>query len=1069
VALWVGGCNNDKGLPKPEPSTVKLSIETLEVLTESPQAGHPIQIRTVVAADENTEDISFIYVLRSVDDGDDAADPDKDTVLDACVESYVPATLLAESGAEVNHEFIATLTLPPETEGGAYHIYAVVDVLPTSNIETADAEGYDGENGPMIRVGTELRETPDLVIDDVLTDVKIVDLNPGDAAAPNDWTGTVLVTSFGGAPVEDVTITALLEIPGHPLQTLEIWNTHEFVQVWRNDGEGTFKDTRQRLGSRVANAVALGDIDGDGDLDLVAGNGNPDEGGASPNKVWRNDGIGSFSDSEQELGEFHTFGVALGDVDGDGDLDLVTGNSDGLGREPDIVYINQEEGLFSEGQRLGRIGDEGEEVLDDTYAVALGDLDGDGDLDLVTAGAKHRIWLNDGSGSFTDSGMDLGGVTGRAVLALADVDGDKDLDLVLGGPQAPLVLWRNNGTGTFQDSGQDFAGTEANAVALGDLDRDTDADLVVGLAGGGIEIRRNAGDGTFVVTKVSVDESPLGGRIDDRNAHTLALGDVNSDGLTDIVAGNDGPGGEPDMVWINDGVLVDASTPPVTSYRFRAGQELGGGDTRSLVLGDIDQDSDRDLDIVSGNLGLPGSLAQEGGVSGTFESTLVLPVLRQVSPTRIPIALRIPPEVEALIRAGTVASGGFLSTTITFCLDPFDDIPEYETSSFDPLRANDNCIAIDVAILARPPLPPGEDPDVVKVSSDREEGFKGENLAASINMHAESRQDKNGSLMVTEKTAPFGAQGYTADAYRVRVEGREPDDRETESRYTQDVELGGITVYTSTKSTQPRELAQVAETEDVETTLILWACFPPTSFAIEQQTEDFAEKTERKNKDDERRPLGENEKGRKFDKDDLRKDGTIGFRQIGPVTLVLRTGACGKLAFLFELNTPRDPYPDSGDEPDWPRFRPDIGDRFTSFQMFEASLSLVFFVEISLELNYGIVTIAIGIRGEIDLLKGLARIGSDTRRSTKVSDDPGAGDLTPPAERVITQNLWRVELRTLGGNVKFFLTLKIEIDVGLFSFSKSWTWEVPFAEWKGYLIASDGAFWNRKERIIIRE
>jgi len=68
-------------------------------------------------------------------------------------------------------------------------------------------------------------------------------------------------------------------------------------------------------------SVALADIDGDGDLDLVAGN---DAG--EPNRVYTNDGSGNFTDSGQMLGSNNTVSVALADIDGDGDLDLVAGN-----------------------------------------------------------------------------------------------------------------------------------------------------------------------------------------------------------------------------------------------------------------------------------------------------------------------------------------------------------------------------------------------------------------------------------------------------------------------------------------------------------------------------------------------------------------------------------------------------------------------------------------------------------------------------------------------------------------------------------------------------------------------
>jgi len=79
-------------------------------------------------------------------------------------------------------------------------------------------------------------------------------------------------------------------------------------------------------------SVALADIDGDGDLDLVAGN------LTEANRVYTNDGSGNFTDSGQALGSNSTTSVALADIDGDGDLDLVAGNR---GAQPDRVYVNQ--------------------------------------------------------------------------------------------------------------------------------------------------------------------------------------------------------------------------------------------------------------------------------------------------------------------------------------------------------------------------------------------------------------------------------------------------------------------------------------------------------------------------------------------------------------------------------------------------------------------------------------------------------------------------------------------------------------------------------------------------------
>jgi hypothetical protein len=79
-------------------------------------------------------------------------------------------------------------------------------------------------------------------------------------------------------------------------------------RVWVNDGSGSFSDSGQALGYSDSRAVALGDVDGDGDLDAFVANAN------QANRVWVNDGSGAFTDSGQALGSSVSSGVALGDV-----------------------------------------------------------------------------------------------------------------------------------------------------------------------------------------------------------------------------------------------------------------------------------------------------------------------------------------------------------------------------------------------------------------------------------------------------------------------------------------------------------------------------------------------------------------------------------------------------------------------------------------------------------------------------------------------------------------------------------------------------------------------------------
>ena len=158
-----------------------------------------------------------------------------------------------------------------------------------------------------------------------------------------------------------------------------------------------FTDSGQSLGSALitSNGAALGDLDGDGDLDAFVVNEFTD-----PDEVWINQGgaqagtPGSFADSGQSLGSSWSLDVELGDLDGDGDLDAFVVDS----FAPNKVWINQggaqlgTPGVFADsGQSLGI-------ALDRGRSVALGDLDGDGDLDVcrrgsLSPGADHnQVW-----------------------------------------------------------------------------------------------------------------------------------------------------------------------------------------------------------------------------------------------------------------------------------------------------------------------------------------------------------------------------------------------------------------------------------------------------------------------------------------------------------------------------------------------------------------------------------------------------------------------------------------------------------------------------------------------------
>ena len=230
-----------------------------------------------------------------------------------------------------------------------------------------------------------------------------------------------------------------------------------------------FIDDGQSLGTEYSDAIELGDLDGDGDLDAFVATYYVPSTSPGINKVWMNNN-GTFSDSGQTLGTAKSEGVALGDVDSDGDLDAFVVNSS----QPNIVWINNGSGVFTDsGQTLGSA---------NSWDVKLVDLDSDGDLDAFVANLHtgNKVWLNNGSGVFTDSGQSLGSSISYAV-ALEDFDGDGDLDAFITNGNRVNKVWLNDGSAVFTDSGQSLGTTDEADwdIAPGDVDGDGDLDIFV--------------------------------------------------------------------------------------------------------------------------------------------------------------------------------------------------------------------------------------------------------------------------------------------------------------------------------------------------------------------------------------------------------------------------------------------------------------------------------------------------------------------------------------------------------------------------------------------------------------
>jgi len=281
--------------------------------------------------------------------------------------------------------------------------------------------------------------------------------------------------------------------------------------------------------------------------------------------------------------------VSLGDLDGDGDLDVFVTNYN----EPDRVWLNNGDGTFSDsGQSFG-----GNTI---SWGVSLGDLDGDGDLDaFVLNNGGSLVWRNDGFGTFTGPGQPLGAIASGLGVRLGDLDGDGDLDAFIATSGGGARVWRNNGSGTFSDSGQILGGnTTSWDVSLGDLDGDGDLDaFIVNDFNEPDTVWRNDGTGMF---------SNSGQALGSSNGYGVSLGDLDGDGDLDaFVANFNGP----NMVWRNNGSGVFTDS----------GQALGSSNGRGVSLGDLDGDGDLDA-FVANDILQPNRVWRNDG-SGNFSDS----------------------------------------------------------------------------------------------------------------------------------------------------------------------------------------------------------------------------------------------------------------------------------------------------------------------------------------------------------------------------------------------------------------------------------------------------------------
>ncbi len=332
------------------------------------------------------------------------------------------------------------------------------------------------------------------------------------------------------------------------------------VYAWHHDGTSV-TGWPKTTGDDVDSSPALGDIDGDGYLEIVVG--------SDDNKVyaWHHDGT-IVTGWPKTTGDEVDCSPALGDIDRDGDLEIVVGSDDNK------VHAWHHDGTLVTGWPKATDGD--------VYSSpALGDIDGDEDIEIIVGSFDNKVyaWHHDGTlvtgwPKATDGDV-------YSSPALGDIDGDGDIEVAVGSGSCldagtRLYAWHHDGQ--FISAFPKIIGSSCGVLsspALGDLDGDNTLEIVVGSY-------------DHKVYALHVDGTSVTGWPKTTGDYVLsspALGDLDGDGDIEIVIGSRD---NKVYAWHHDGTLV-TGWPKIT----------GGDVDSSPALGDIDGDGD--IEIVVGS------------------------------------------------------------------------------------------------------------------------------------------------------------------------------------------------------------------------------------------------------------------------------------------------------------------------------------------------------------------------------------------------------------------------------------------------------------------------------------
>ena len=326
------------------------------------------------------------------------------------------------------------------------------------------------------------------------------------------------------------------------------------VYAWHSDGS-IVSGWPRSAGVGAGSSPALGDIDGDGDIEIVVG-------GSSGKNVyaWHHNGSTIAGWPKTTDGSVPS-SPALDDIDGDGDIEIVIGSRD------DKVYAWHHNGSTVAGWPKTT----GDDV---SSSPALGDIDGDGDIEVVVGSVDKNVyaWHHDGS-TVTGWPKTTGSfISFSSSPALGDIDGDGDIEIVAGSGDGMVHAWHHNGSAVA--GWPKTTGDYSSSPVLGDIDGDGDIEIVAGSGDGMVHAWHHNGSAVAGWPKTTGDYSS-----------SPVLGDIDGDGDIEIMAGSVD---KKVYAWHHDGSAVAGW--PKTTYSYVSS---------SPALGDIDGDGD--IEVVVGS------------------------------------------------------------------------------------------------------------------------------------------------------------------------------------------------------------------------------------------------------------------------------------------------------------------------------------------------------------------------------------------------------------------------------------------------------------------------------------